>query len=93
MVWRKVSLSVRGIEVGFLGHPAPGLVTVLSTIIRRVLLHFYLAIISRVRNTRKAYLANCALRIAVGLIPLTLPSWDGKLRFVGVLSQSTEMLR
>jgi len=93
MVWRKVSFSVSGIEVRFLDHPAPGLVSILNTIIRRLLLHFYLAIISRARKTRKACPANCAPRLAVSLIPLTLRSWDGKLRFVGILSQSTKMLR
>ena len=93
MVWRKVSLSVSGIEVRFLGHPAPGLVTILNTIIRRLLLHFYLAIISRSWKARKACLANCARRLAVGLIPLTLRTWDGKLRFVAILSQSTKMPR
>ena len=93
MVWRKVSLSVPGIEIRFLVHPAPGLGTVLNTIIRRLLLHFYLAIISRARKTRKSCLANCAPRLAVGLIPLILRSWDGKLRFVGILSQSTKMFK
>jgi hypothetical protein len=89
MVWRKVSLSV----MRFLGRPAPGLVTILNTIIRRLLLHFCLAIISRPRKTRKACLTNCAPRLAVGLISLTLRSWDGKLRFVRILSHSTKMLR
>lgn len=92
-VWRKVSLSMPGIEIRFLGHQAPGLDTVLNTIIRRLLLHFYLAIISHARKARKACLANCAPRLAVDLISLTLRSWDGKLRFVGILSQSTKVLR
>ena len=93
MVWRQVSLSVPGIEIRSLGHLVPGLITVLNTTIRRLLLHFYLAIISGARKARKACLPNCAPRLAVGLIPLTLRSLDGKLRFVGILSQSTKMLR
>jgi hypothetical protein len=42
---------------------------------------------------REGRLANSAPLRAVVVIPLTLRGWNGKLRFVRILSQSTKVLR
>ena len=93
MVWRKVSLSVPGIEIRFFGHPAPGLVTVLNAIIRRLLRHFYLAIISGASKDTEGLPGQLRPTPGRRSHSFDAPQLGGQTKVCGNFIPSTKLLR